>query len=55
MVYIVSAEFCCDMNVHIAEVSIKLLAVLIQNIGPGIMQMTPETLKKIMESLEMLI
>ena len=55
LVYSVAADFCCDMNANVAEISIKLLSILIQNIGQGIMQMNPEVLKKIICSLEMLI
>lgn len=52
---LVAAEFCCDMNVPMAELSIKLLALLIQNIGQGIMQMSPNSLQTIMVSLSKLI
>lgn len=43
------------MNVQVAEISIKLLALLIQNIGQGFMQINPQTLQTIMLSLGKLI
>ena len=53
--YSVAAGFCLDKNVPMAELSIKLLAKLIEKVGNQIGQLNPETLKDLMNSLETLI
>lgn len=49
------AENCCDKNAAIAEVSIKLLAKLIENLGINITKLKPETLQKVMKALTFLL
>lgn len=44
-----------DKNIPIAELSIKLLAKLIEKVGNQIGQLNPDTLKDIMHALEVLI
>lgn len=41
LAYAVVAENCGDKNVSIPEVSIRLLAKLIENLGVGISQLKP--------------
>lgn len=41
---LVSCEFCCDKNSAVAELSIKLLAALIEKVGSGVMQLSQNTL-----------
>ena len=53
--YLVAAEFCLDKNVKISELSIKLLARLIEKVGPSITQLSPATLQCLMQSLIILI
>lgn len=53
--YLVSANLCCEKNTHIAEISIKLLTRLVQNIGPNVIKLKPETLKVLTEQMSNLI
>ena len=53
--YLVAAGFCMDKNIPMAELSIKLLAKLIEKVGNQITQLNPDTLKDIMHALEVLI
>lgn len=52
---LVSAEFCDDKNIKIAEISIKLLTRLIQKVGANIVKLNPETLQCLMQSMQKLI
>ena len=45
---LVSAEFCNDKNAQIAEIAVKLLSMLIQNVGSSITQLNPASLKTLM-------
>lgn len=51
----VVSEYSVDKNASISEVSIKLMAKLIQNLGGAIAQLKPETLQKVMKSLTFLL
>lgn len=51
----VVSEYSCDKNATISEVSIKLMAKLIENLGGGLAQLKPETLQKVMKSLTFLL
>ena len=52
---IVSASFCNDKNVQIAELSIKLLTRLLQKVGQSIMQINPDALQILTQSMMALI
>ncbi len=52
---LVSAQFCDDKNIKIAEISIKLLTRLVQNVGGSIVKLNPETLQCLMQSMQKLI
>ena len=52
---LVTSEFCCDKNSSISEFSIKLLTVLIQNIGAGILQFIYNIILTLMRCLSSLI
>ena len=44
----------CDKNVTIGEMSLKLLSVLIMNIGPSLTQINPNTLQMLMRGMSFL-
>lgn len=52
---LVAAGYCCDKNTQISEISVKLLARLIENIGNSFVHLNPETLQNIMKNLAGLI
>jgi hypothetical protein len=52
---VVVSEYSCDKNASISEVSIKIMAKLIQNVGGAIAQLKPETLQKVMKALVFLL
>ena len=52
---VVAAQFILDKKVAIAELSVKLLAKLIEKVGQQIGQLNPETLQEIMRALQVLI
>ena len=52
VIILVTAKSSVDKNVHIGEVSIKLLSGLIKNIGGALTKLKPETLVVIMKALD---
>lgn len=48
---LVSSAYCCDKNNQIADISIKLLARIIQNVKHSIMQLSPDALQNMMKNL----
>lgn len=52
---LVASEYCLDKNSILAELSLKLLAVLIQSVNIAIMQLNSDTLTSIMRCLSSLI
>ena len=50
-----AAQFCLDKNVALAELSVKLLAKLIEKVGQQIGQLNPDTLQELMKALQVLI
>lgn len=46
---------CCDKNVQVAEISIKLLFILIKNVEGALMQLDPQALSYIMKAMAFLI
>lgn len=53
--YLVASEFCQDKNSAIADLSVKLLAALLQKVGSGIMQLSEDTLTRIMKALSTMV
>ena len=51
MSYLVTTKHISDKNNHIAELSMQLLAKIIQNIGNGITKLNINTLQQIMKAL----
>jgi hypothetical protein len=54
LLYIVTSGNCCDKNNQVAEMSLKLLARLIENIGGSIIYLSPPTLQTLMKNLSLL-
>jgi hypothetical protein len=51
----VSTELSVDKNVTISEMALKLLSVLIMNIGDSLTQINPNTLQMLMKGMSFLI
>jgi hypothetical protein len=51
----VSTELSCDKNLTISEMAIKLLSVLVMNIGNSLTQINPNTLQMLMKGMSFLI
>jgi hypothetical protein len=52
---VVVAESCAEKNAAVAEIAVKLLARLIENLGGNIVKLQPETLQKVMKALTVMI
>lgn len=52
---LVASEYCKDKSTQITELSIKLLARLIENIGGSIIHLNPNTLQNMMINLYLLV
>lgn len=51
MSYLVTSGYCCDKSTLISEISVKLLARLVENIGGSLIHLTPDTLQNVMKNL----